>query len=119
MADYTITGRVTAANINSLKARLAKALGDIDAQNVRVELIDKSPSRADRLSKAQALIEEAASIVSDLQEEMQNWYDNMPESLQGGDKASAVEECANNLEEIKDALEQIDCSNVEFPGMFG
>jgi hypothetical protein len=43
-------------------------------------------------------IEEAFSEIESLAEEMRSWADGMPESLQGGDKYSAVDEAASSLE---------------------
>ena len=52
-----------------------------------------------RKAKISDFVDEACSEFESLQEEMQNWYDSIPENLQGGDKGSAVEEAANELEE--------------------
>jgi biopolymer transport protein ExbB/TolQ len=81
--------------------------------------VQTNPSRSERLSEAEGMVEEAKGIVQSLQEEMQEWYDNMPENLQSSDKASSIEEAANNLQELVDNLENSDFSSVEFPGAFG
>lgn len=44
-------------------------------------------------------IGEAVAICEELGEEMRSWADNMPESMQGGDKHGEVEQCADTLEE--------------------
>lgn len=57
-------------------------------------------------------ITEAYSDIEELGGEMRSWYDNMPESLQGGDKGSMVDECANALEsesapDVDEVLQQL------------
>lgn len=42
----------------------------------------------------------AYSEVEQLAEELQSWYDNMPESLQNGDKASALQDAIGTLEGV-------------------
>jgi len=61
---------------------------------------------------ADALSEGMGQIES-LRDEMQDWYDNMPDSLQGGDKGERVQECAEALGtfenvNLHDALETAD-----------
>jgi len=45
------------------------------------------------------LVDDAFSEIETLGEEMREWADNMPESLQGGDKYSTIDETANMLDE--------------------
>jgi len=58
------------------------------------------------LSKARDLVSEAQSLVSQAAEEERDYFDSMPESLQGGDKGRRAEEVCDSLEEISDNLEQ-------------
>lgn len=44
--------------------------------------------------------------VSDLRDEEQDYFDNMPESLQGGDKGQAAEAAAEALTEAIDSLQE-------------
>lgn len=44
------------------------------------------------------LISDANSEVDSLAEELREWYDNMPENLQSGDRGSRLEEAADTLE---------------------
>ncbi len=46
-------------------------------------------------------IDAAFSEVESLADEMRNWYDGMPENLQGGDKGAQIEECADLLESVQ------------------
>jgi hypothetical protein len=50
-------------------------------------------------------IEAAKVDLETARDEEQEFYDNMPESLQSGDKGHAAEEAAANLSEIIDGLE--------------
>jgi hypothetical protein len=53
-------------------------------------------------------IEMAKEELSNLRDEMENWRDNLPESLQYSEKGEAVNECADNLSSIYDTLESLD-----------
>jgi len=89
-------------------------------------------SRRKRLEAAQKLIGDALNIaeeqkgeVEGLKDELQEWLDNMPENLQGGEKASALEEAIQGLEEMEGQLDEaisnlndVMMGSVEFPGMF-
>ena len=84
---------------------------------MRVEKVGRRFSRADDLAEAQEHVETAAEIVGELKNSIESWRDNMPDSLQGGEKYSEVEECASNLETLEDELNGINF-DVDFPGMF-
>jgi recombinational DNA repair protein RecR len=43
-------------------------------------------------------IESGAQEITDLVEEMQSWYDNLPENLQGSERGERIEEAASTLE---------------------
>ena len=45
-------------------------------------------------------VSDACSELESLAGEMRDWYDNMPENFQNGDKGSMVDECANSLENV-------------------
>lgn len=44
----------------------------------------------------------AFSDIESLQDEMQSWYDNMPEGLQSGNKGEAVSEAADALSNVSE-----------------
>lgn len=117
MAQYTIKLTVEAGRIDALRKKLASTFPDEAAS---VEKINRNPSRADRLSEAESSIEDAKSIIEELKDEMQNWYDSLPENLQQGDKASQIEECVNNLESLYDSIDSAtgEFGSIEFPGMY-
>lgn len=48
-------------------------------------------------------ISDGCSVLEELGGEMENWYDSIPENLQNGDKASAVQECQEAMQEAGDA----------------
>lgn len=58
-----------------------------------------------KLGAVKEALEAAKQVVSDLAEEEQEKFDNMPEGLQGGEKGQAIEEAANTLSEISDSLQ--------------
>ena len=73
------------------------AVPDESISNDRMEMtMTKKEKPATSYCVADALSEAMGEIES-LRDEMQDWYDNMPEGLQGGDKGSEVEECAQTL----------------------
>ena len=47
-----------------------------------------------------SLIDDARSEIECLRDECQEWYDNLPESFQSGDKGAQLEEAVSNLESI-------------------
>lgn len=64
-------------------------------------------TRRKTIDKAIALLEEAKSIIETAGSEERDYYDAMPEGLQGGDKGSAADEAASALEEAGDAIDEI------------
>jgi hypothetical protein len=73
-------------------------------------------ARRKDLEKARGMIEEAKAILEQTAEGEREYYDNMPESMQSGDKGEkadvaasaleeAVEECDGILEKIETAAE--------------
>jgi len=53
---------------------------------------------------ALAAIESGVQEIRDLAEEMREWFDNMPENLQGSDRGTRVEEAADTLEQFDESL---------------
>jgi uncharacterized protein YdeI (YjbR/CyaY-like superfamily) len=106
---------------NMFSTLLNVFIGELKRKDISVTLntvkVDPNRSRSVRLSEAQSLVDEAKSIVEELQEEMQSWYDGMPENLQGSDKGSQIEECADALGNMVSELEGLDF-DIEFPGMY-
>lgn len=112
MATYKIEATVAGERIEGVRAKAKEVFGDGVTLVERV----KPESRADRFAEAESLASSALSIVEELKDEMESWYDSIPENLQGGDKASEVEQAKAALEEIQSTLEQVEWS-VDFPSM--
>ena len=64
---------------------------------------------AEALDKVAGFSDTIAQIET-LKDEEQEYYDNMPESLQSGDKGNAAEEAVSNLEAAAEKLEEVENS---------
>ncbi len=71
--------------------------------------------RADRCTKAVTLMREAHGILDDLKNEVEEAYENTPDSLKGGDRGErletakdALDSACDNLDEDIDALEGLE-----------
>lgn len=64
--------------------------------------------RRKSISIAHALIVRAKSILEDAAAEEQEYFDNMPESFQYGEKGDAAQEAADNLDNAHGELEGIE-----------
>jgi hypothetical protein len=116
MARFTITLITKKGTREDSLKKFLESNREIDSFSLQKE--KESPSRQDRLSEAEKLISNGTSIVRELADEMSNWYESMPENLQGSDKGSQVEECASQLDEMANDLENLDFSSIDFPGMY-
>lgn len=54
---------------------------------------------------ASEAVDTARTILEELQEELQSWYDNLPESFQDGSKGEALQEAIDGLQSATDYLE--------------
>lgn len=61
-----------------------------------------------QLEEVKTLLESLKDDVSQCQEEEQDYYDNMPESLQNGDKGERASEAIEKMTEAVDNLESLD-----------
>lgn len=114
MPRYLVT--VAGRNIKSIQKKIETAFGKDGV--ISLEKVRHPSSRAERLEEASSLIEQAKEIVQELQGEMENWSETMPDNLKESEKGEQVSSCNEALQEIVDALENVDCGNVEFPGMY-
>ncbi len=64
-------------------------------------------ARRKELEKARVLIAEARDIISTAAEEERDYYDNMPENMQSGDKGNRADEAATALEEVDGELDEL------------
>jgi len=69
-------------------------------------------SRRKRLEEAQTLMDQAKSIIEECQGEEQDAYDNLPESLQDGEKGSAMSDAIDIMGDVVDSLEE-DIGNLD------
>lgn len=70
-------------------------------------------ARRKEIARAQALVAEARSILTVCQDEEQDYYDNMPESFQNGEKGDQAQRAADTLQEWCDALEEIESAEID------
>lgn len=66
--------------------------------------------RRKTIAKAAALMSEAKSMLETVRDEEQEYYDNMPEGLQNGDKGCAAEEAISLIEDIINSLDDAESS---------
>ena len=57
-------------------------------------------------------ISTAFSAIEELKDELQNWYDNLPENFQNGDKGSALQDSISNLEQDSEPSLPEDAENL-------
>jgi hypothetical protein len=98
-----------------LRAKLRNVFGDVDSAIVRK--IDLANSRPDRFESSVRKVSEAREEFETLREELETWYDSLPDSFQQGDQGENMQAAMDRLQEIHDELDKIDFSAVEFPGM--
>jgi hypothetical protein len=68
-----------------------------------------------RTGTASSMVEDAISEMNQLGDELQEWADSMPESLQGGDKHSTIEESAGTLQGRSMPDVEFPCDEVSIP----
>ena len=61
--------------------------------------------RRKRITELVTLLEGLKTDIEAVQQEEQDYYDNMPENLQGSEKGQAAEAAADNLDEAAQAIE--------------
>lgn len=66
----------------------------------------------DLLTAAKASWEEALGLIENAADEEREYVDNMPPSLEGGEKHSAAESAASMLEEAKEAMQECDLDDL-------
>lgn len=118
MATYTITVSSKGLRETSVNKLVESLKSTFDGASVSVSKYEQPESRADRLSEAEGKVQDAMSEVECLKDELQEWYDNLPENFQQGDKGSQLEYAISNLDSLYSDLENADFGNVEFPSMF-
>lgn len=64
-------------------------------------------ARRKEIERAQALLDEAQQILQACGEEEREYYDNMPESIQGSEKGDAADTAASELEDVAQEVEDL------------
>jgi hypothetical protein len=118
LSRYEITAIVDAARRPTVEKKLRDAFGP-DAEVFSIEKLKTAESRADRLAEAEDHVGAAHGIVEELEAEMQEWADSIPENVQGGEKASEVQQAIDDLQTLISDMENLDFRSVCFPGMMG
>ena len=61
--------------------------------------------RRKRLEKIQGLIDDAIAQLEEIREEEQEAFDNMPESIQDGERGETMQEHISNMEDVESSLD--------------
>lgn len=61
----------------------------------------------ERLDALKTAADELESEIETIRDEEQEYFDNMPESLQGGDKGQAAEEAVSHLDTALEAIQEV------------
>lgn len=65
-------------------------------------------ARRAEIRRAMALVAEAKDILETCASEEREYYDNMPEAIQAGDKGSRADQVATDFEGAASSLDEID-----------
>lgn len=61
--------------------------------------------RRERLKEAIELVERATAVIEDVRNEEAETFENIPENLQGSERAESIQEAIYTLEAIQDDLD--------------
>lgn len=119
MAQYQITVAskgLRKASVEKLLNKFKEVLGN----DVVFGVTEDNPpnSRADQFDLARTMVEDAKGTAEELRDSLQDWYDNLPEQFQSGDKGDQLESAIQSLDEFCNACENALGVDVEFPGMY-
>ena len=64
------------------------------------------------LKNAQSFLDDALSDANNIRDEEQEYYDNMPENMQNGEKGEIAQVAVDNLYEVVSALEDLDIDDL-------
>lgn len=123
MYRLTITEEIEAGSIDEARKLAKDRIGLIDKtrieESIQRVVRAKYSSRASRLGEAEGMISNAKGVAEELRDECQEWYDNLPENFQDGDKGSQLQECIDTLDSLIQSLEEAEGNcGAEFPGMY-
>lgn len=72
--------------------------------------------RRKKIGLVKKLIQDANRLVDEIKDEEQDYFDNMPENLQGSDRGCAAEDAIDSLDAAMEALDEA-LSNLEDAAM--
>lgn len=93
--------------INDLEKTKAAIETFLDKEEKKPETKKEEKTNAEKLEDFRGQAADAQSQLETLRDEEQEYFDNMPEGLQGGDKGSAAEEAISNLDEAIGYAEEL------------
>ncbi len=64
------------------------------------------------------MMEDGKAELESLRDELQDWYNSLPENLQQGGKADELQAAVSELEDMISNAEDLTGSDVNFPGMY-
>ena len=67
-------------------------------------------ARREEIARLITEAEELKGMIESIREEEQEYYDNMPESLQQGERGQNAESAVSELEDAIDAMDNVICS---------
>lgn len=107
--------RIRHSSVNAFAQQMKDQFGEA----CTVIVVDCTPpvTRGDRFNEIKKRIEDAKDDAESLRDELQEWYDALPESLQGGDKGTELNEAISELETFISSLDDNICAEVNFPKM--
>jgi CHASE3 domain sensor protein len=118
MARWEITIQGKAIRKASVEKLAAKLKEEFAGASISVSDATLPESRSERFSHAMDLVSDAKSHVEELRDELQDWYDNLPENLQQGSKAEEIQEAIDALDSVVSDLDNCEGADVSFPGMY-
>lgn len=118
MPRYRVAITFEGSRIDAVKALVAKLFDDQEGMEAAVRKVELATSRSARYQEASEDLDNAKSTVEELKDELQEWYDGLPENFQSGDKGSDLQSAIDELETLHGELDGISWPDVEFPGMY-
>lgn len=118
MAQYQIfvTDRgVKPATIDNIVKDIQKKL---PRASVTKKHITRPESRKDRYAACIAVLEDMKTEMEEIRNELQDWYDNLPENFQQGDKGNDIETAINEIDNSINDLDQVIGNEPDFPTMY-
>jgi hypothetical protein len=118
MTTITVTVRQKGIQERGVESLVEKLKDKYPDASISVRKYEPPESRDARYQEAIDKVEEGKQAMEELQGELQEWRDNLPENLQSGNKALELDEAIDALQEAIDEAENAAGHEVTFPGMY-